>query len=167
MLIERSEFDAFRISPNWNPDILFARSLPTPRPPASKQATRSAAEDFRRGVKRDPSHYLSFREDKQWDSWKQSTISTARAHGCEDIFDPSYKPQTPDDRDLFIKKQKFIYSVFESVIKTDMGKYIVRQHEDDFDAQEVFCKLETYALASTQATLDASSLLNLPHFSKV
>ena len=60
---------------------------------------------------------------------------------------------------LFIKKQKFIYSVFESVLKTDMGKYIVRQHEDDFDAQEVFRKLETYALTSTQATLDASSLL--------
>ena len=49
--------------------------------------------------------------------------------------------------------------MFESVIKTDMGKYIVCQHEVDFDAQEVFCKLETYALTSTQATLDASSLL--------
>ena len=114
MLIKRSEFNAFRISPNWNPDILFAKSLPTPRPPASKQVTRSPSEDF----KHDPSHYLPFCEDKQWDSWEQSTISTARAHGCEDVFDPNYKPQTIDDCNPFVEKQKSTYSVFESVIKT-------------------------------------------------
>lgn len=161
MLIERSEFDAFRISTHWNPDILFSRSLPVSSPTSStnRLATRSPAEDFRRGVKRDPSHYLPLREDKQWDSWRRSTISTARAHGCEDVFNPNYKPRTSDDMALFVEKQKFVYSVFESVLKTDMGKYIVRQHEDDFNAQEVFRKLEIYALTSTQATLDASSLL--------
>ena len=39
MLIERSEFDDFRISPNWNPDILFARSLPTPQAPMKQPPT--------------------------------------------------------------------------------------------------------------------------------
>ena len=34
MLIERSEYDAFRISLNWNPDIPFARPLPTAKPPS-------------------------------------------------------------------------------------------------------------------------------------
>ena len=72
MLIERSEFDTFRISPNWNPDILFARTLPVQpsTPTTNKMANWSPADNFRRGVKRDPSHYLPLRKDKQWDSWR-------------------------------------------------------------------------------------------------
>ena len=113
MLIERSEFDAFRISIHWNPDILFSRSLPVSSPTSStnKLTTRSPAEDFRRGVKRDPSHYLPLREDKQWDSWRRSTISTARAHGCEDVFNPNYKPRTSDDMALFVEAEVCLLSL--------------------------------------------------------
>ena len=49
--------------------------------------------------------------------------------------------------------------MFESVLLTGMGKYFVRQHEDDFDAQAIYKKLQEHAKTSTQATLDSSSLL--------
>ena len=104
-------------------------------------------------------NYLVFKEDKQWDSWKHSTISTARAHGCQDVFNPGYTPQGAAAPELFDEKQKFIYSVFESVLKTDMGKYFVRQHESDYNAQAIFRKLKQHALSSTQASLDSSTLL--------
>ena len=83
--------------------------------------------------------------DKQWDAWKRSTVATARAHGYEDIFDGSYRPKAGDETDIFVEKQKFMYSVFEEMLQTDMGKYFVRLHEADFDAQAFFKKLSTYA----------------------
>ena len=91
--------------------------------------------------------------------WQRSTISTARSHGCEQVFQPKYRPSSKDDKALFDEKQKFVYSVFETTLKTDMGKYFVRQHEHDYDAQAVFAKLEKHAISSTQATLDSSGLL--------
>ena len=154
--LSRDDFNDFRISPNWNPEILFSSNPPGLVP---KTPSRSSADDFRRGIKRDQSHYTVFKEDKQWDSWRRATISTARAHACDEVFDPSYKPKDKENKDLFDEKQKFIYSVFESILRTDMGKYFVRQHEHDYDAQTVFCKLEQYAVASTQATIDSSGLL--------
>ena len=80
----REQFNAFRISLDWNPDA--------PPDPVTTVFSRSPAEEFRRSVKRDKTHYLPFKDDKQWDSWKRSTISTARSHGCEDVFNPSYQP---------------------------------------------------------------------------
>ena len=37
----------------------------------------SLVDDFRKSIKHDKSHYVALREDKQWDSWKQSTVATA------------------------------------------------------------------------------------------
>lgn len=58
------------------------------------------------------------------------------------------------------RKQKFMYSVFEEMLQTDMGKYFVRLHEADFDAQAVFRKLSAYAKESTQASIDTADLLS-------
>ena len=66
--------------------------------------------------------------DKQLDAWKRSTVATAHAHGCKDIFDSSYRPKAGDETNIFVEKQKFTYSVFEEMLQTDMGKYFVRLH---------------------------------------
>ena len=62
------------------------------------------AEDFRRTIKRDKSHYKPLKENKQWDSWRRSTMATARSHGCEEILDPLYTPSTLEERYLFEEK---------------------------------------------------------------
>ena len=85
-------------------------------------------DDFRKGIKRDKSHYVVLKEDKQWDTWKRSTLATARSHGCEQVFDPTYKPSTSDKISVFDEKQKFIYSVFEEKLKTDLSKFYVRTY---------------------------------------
>ncbi len=84
----------------------------------------------------------------------------AQAQDLSDVLDPSYTPTTAKDTDLFIEKQKFLYAVLESKVLTDHGKAIVRQHEDDFDAQKVYQKLQEHHLRSTQATIDSSSVLS-------
>ena len=98
--------------------------------------------------------------DKQWDALKKFTVATTHDHGCEDILDDSYRPKTVDEKDKSVEKQKFMYSVFEEMLQTDMGKYFVRLHEADFDAQAVFIKLSTYAKESTQASIDTAEKLH-------
>ena len=82
-----------------------------------------------------------------------------KVHVCDEVFDPYYQPCSRADRELFDEKQKFVYLVFESILKTDMGKYYICQHEYDYDAQAVFRKLEKHAKASTQATINSFELL--------
>ena len=88
------------------------------------------------------------------------TVATARAHGCEDIFDGSYRPKAGDKTDIFVEKQKFMYSVFEEMLQTDMDKYFVRLHKANFDAQAVFKKLSGYAKESTQVSIDTADQLS-------
>jgi hypothetical protein len=124
LVLTSDDFDDYRTTV-YNPNQPFEA------PPAVQSskplvgAHSSPVDDFRRGIKRDKSHYVVLKEDKQWDNWKRSTLATAHSHGCEEVFNPSYKPSTADDIAIFDEKQKFIYSVFEEKLCTDMGKFFV------------------------------------------
>ena len=150
-----TELNDFRLS-HYDPNAPLPPPVFTPR----VTTVRSTVDDFRKSIKRDKSHYAPFKDDKQWDNWRRSTMATARSHGCEDIFDPNYHPSNQDDLAIFAEKQKFIYSVFEEKLQTDMGKYFVRQHEHDYDAQAIYSKLLAHARASTQASIDTADLLS-------
>ena len=120
--ITTEEFDAYRISSTH----ALRSQVPTVGP---SSVTKSHAVDyFKRTFKCDKAHYLIFKEDKHWDNWKHSTLATARSHKCEEIFNPTYVPSSCSDKAIFDEKQKFIYSVFEEKLKTDVGKYLVRIH---------------------------------------
>ena len=133
---------SFRVK-SYNPNAPI--SVSTPRTVAPRS---TAVSDFKKSIKRDKSHYTVLREDKQWDAWKRSTLATARSHSCEEIFNPSYVPSNSDERDLFHEKQKFIYSVFEEKLQTDIGKSLVHNHdhEHDSDAQTIFANCHHLAL---------------------
>ena len=52
-----------------------------------------------------------------------------------------------------------MYAVFIRVLKTDKGKAIVHKYKGTFDAQSIYRELQEYALKSTQAIIDANTLL--------
>ena len=114
-------------------------------------------EYFKKSIKRDKNQYITLRQDWQWDSWKRSTISTAKTHACEEIFDPDYIPSTKAEKEIFIEKQKYIYCVFQDKLLTDMGKHLVRKY--DGDAQKVHKELLEYANKSTQARIESANIL--------
>ena len=156
--LAHEDFNDFRM------DIYDPNSLPTPssklKKPSSLPTIRQPAEEFKKGIKRDKSHYTVLKEDKQWDNWRRTTLATARSHGCEDIFDSTYRPKTTEERDLFIEKQKFIYSVFDEYLQTDTGKSLVRTYEVTYNAQQIYTELKAHATTSTQATIDTDELLS-------
>ena len=149
------DFNKYRIK-NYNP---HSRSLLNQNKGLNPHQDKEV-ENFKKSIKRDKSHYIVLRHDWQWDTWRRSTISTAKTHGCEEIFDPDYSPKTKSEKDLFAEKQKFIYDVFQNKVQTDMGKHLVRKYEGTDDAQSVYRKLSEHANQSTHANLEASDLIS-------
>ena len=130
-------------------------SSTTPPPP-----TPDPVREFKRGIKRDITQFTALKDDAMWDNWNRSTVSQARAQDIAHVLDPSYIPQNQAARDLFVEQQKFMYAVFEKTLLTDKGKALVRQHQHTFDAQAIYRELSAYAMLSTKATMNASSLLS-------
>ena len=146
------EFNMFRIS---TPLLTSSPSVATPPRALSHDPVR----DFRRGIKRDISSFIPLKTDNAWDNWNRSTAAQAHAQDVADVLNPKYVPLSTSDRDLFAEKQKYMYAVFEKNLLTDVGKALVRKYQSTFDAQRIYDELSQYALQSTQATMDASTLL--------
>ena len=52
-----------------------------------------------------------------------------------------------------------MYDVFVRVLKTDKGKAVVRKYKGIFDARSIYQELQEYASKSTEAIVDANTLL--------
>ena len=127
--------------------------LPSPIPnPSGKQF--NSAQEFRKGIKRDKGHYTVLKDEKEWDDWKRGVESTATTHGCENVLDPVYIPNSVDDVALFDEQQKFMYDVFFTIMKTDRGNHFVRTYNATKDAQRVWRDYCDYMQTSTRADLE-------------
>ena len=140
------------------PRVLLLRSLALLIPVVAKSMNTIA--DFKRGIKRDETQYAELKDERFWDQWNRALLARARAHDISEVFDPSYKPTTQVERELFREKKAFAYSVLNRCVLTDVGKSLVRQHEHDFDAQAVYSKLVHHAKNSTSAKLAVEKLVD-------
>ena len=86
-------------------------------------------------------------------------MAQACAQDVSEVLDSKCQPTTNSDKLLFDEKQKYMYAVFEKTLLTDKGKSLVRLHQRKYDAQTIFKELSDYALTSTKASMDASTLL--------
>ena len=55
-----------------------------------------------------------------------------------------------DSQEIFQQKQPFLYSLFNKVLKSDMGKTIVRKHVPSLDAQSVWREFESHMSTSSK-----------------
>ena len=79
--------------------------------------------NFKRGIKRDISAYPTLKDEKYYESFKSSVLVTARAHDCEEILQPTFRPRgDADSLELFRLKNDFMYSVFNKCLLSDNGK---------------------------------------------
>ena len=76
---------------------------------------------------------------------------TPRAHDCEEILQPTYRPRgDADSLELFRLKNDFMYIVFNKCLLSDMGKTIVRNHLDNMNAQQIWEELATHMTTSSK-----------------
>ena len=161
--IAEDDFQDFQVGMFYPLDLeILARFHPNIVPPSDPSIVSKSlitpVEKFQRSIKLDSTLYPVLKDERQWDSWRRTTIAIARTHGVDDIFDLK-ATGSPADKDLFDAKQKYVYQIFERTLQTDEGKTIVRAHEDDYDAKRVFEKLVAHAKHSTKASLSAGDLL--------
>lgn len=167
--VTMEDYENFRANPaatNYlsGPSVAPAYRKNTPTTTNStKSSSYSSSSDpissFKKGIKRDPSNFPELVQDKQWDNFHRSMTAEAYAQDVADILDPAYIPPDDTAKELFTLKQRYMYAVFVRNLKNDLGKGIVRQYEDTFDAQAVYSKLLTHYKDSTKSSLDASNLL--------
>ena len=86
-------------------------------------------------------------------------MAQARAQDVADVLNHNYTPSNTDEAALFDEKQKYMYAVFEKTLLTDKGKALVHAHQRKYDAQKIYQELCEYALKSTKAIMDTSSIL--------
>ena len=164
-MINADAYDEFRVSV-YDPDApLSSYKAPPPSPNLTPVKSTnfsqqsSALAEFRKGMKRDKTHYIALKDEKQWDDWKRKTVATVYAHGCENVISPSYTPSTADETLLFIEQNKFMYDVFTTILKTSMGKHYTRKHEGTRDAQAVWSDYMHYMRTSSKADIELEDLM--------
>ena len=127
---------------------------------SSKNSNRlTKAEQFKKCVKRDPTHFKVFKDKKQFKSWNRHLLSTAVSQDVKEILDSHYTQSNPDDAALFKEKQIYMYSIADTILQTDSGIVFVRQHKHDHDDQKVFVKLINYYLNSRIIDTESNDLL--------
>ena len=106
---------------------------------------------FKKSTKREVSQYTVLKDDKYFEALKRNLLVTATTHGCEEILNGKYKPEkTCDSQELFKQKQYYMYSVFNKVLQSDMGKTIVREYSLTLNAQAVWKDFESHMSTSSK-----------------
>jgi hypothetical protein len=88
-------FDDYRLGPDYAA-VLTATATSTTTTPSTTTTTavrtpsvRDPVADFKKGIKRDPTVFPVFKEDRLWDAWQRSTLAQARAQDVVDVMNPS------------------------------------------------------------------------------
>ena len=104
----------------------------------------SAADEFKKGIKRDITAFTTFKDKK---SWNQKLHCIADAQGLGNVLNPSYKPVTPKEQALFGVLQSYAFAVFTTHLREPQAAEIVRNYSgslagpDKGDAQKLHTEL--------------------------
>ena len=89
------------------------------------------------------------KDEKYFEAFKRNFLVTATTHDCEEILDGNQKPKNNNDsKELFKQKKSFMYSVFNKVLQSDIGKTIVRKYPPSLDAQSEWKDFESHMSTS-------------------
>lgn len=152
------EYDAFRIGPYYQPTSTHPLPVPT-HTQSSHLNSNDPVVQFKKGIKRDPTVFPTFKQEKEWDSFHRSVLAHAENQDVGSILRDDWHP-TPDNEALDTQKQIYMFSVFDTVLKTSYGLKLVHQYDGHPQrATLIWRALCERAKVSTQATLNADALI--------
>ncbi|KAG7373856.1 hypothetical protein IV203_012951 [Nitzschia inconspicua] len=134
---DKKKFKKYRISQEAitryhhfksTPVVTSIPVLAQPGPIQQNQETANKAiQDWKRGVKRDPTIFHDLSSDAIWESWNRSFTSTIGVQMLGHLLNSGYtpKPNTPKAA-VFHLEREYVYDVLHRVVKTDKGREIVR-----------------------------------------
>ena len=136
--IDPQDYDEWRFSPPEE-EIQFQTpsklgSPTTPRSTVSSEASESyiTLTNFKKGIMRDASAYLIFKNERYYNTFIRHFKATAKAQGLNSLMDPNFTPGSNEHKQqLFQEQQDFLYSVLISSLKTEFSEALVKDHEGD------------------------------------
>jgi hypothetical protein len=111
---------------------------------------------LRDAVKKDPTIYSEFKQEKHYDTWITSVQAYASLHGTLQVLDHAYIPSTPEEKYHFDDQQAFMWSVVITKVQTGNGKQYMRQNPGN--AQKIFHLLHLEHRESLKAEYGAEDL---------
>ena len=119
------------------------------------RTVQTLADVFDKGHKRDSSSYPQLKDEFEWDAWSRTVYAKARLDKCTDVLDPLFDKtsKTAEEQELFQRKNEFMYTALSQALKTSHGKYLVRLHATNLDAQLVWTDLIEHMTESTKAKI--------------
>ena len=160
-LLNRSDFNKFRLSPDYRPTIgaVGTSASVVSADSSTRAGDSSAVKDFRKSIKRDVNQYPILKDPRYFDQFELKLLTIAKSHDVAQVFDPTYRTLHPEDKPLFDEKCKFVMTVLVHCMQTDIGISFVREHIRDSNAQECWRKIVEEARSSTRAELVYTDLL--------
>ena len=115
------------------------------RSPTTRRVVNHLLAEFRK-KKRPQADYTMLLEDvMQWSEWDRQLRALVHTHGVEDVLNHLYSPVPgSDEEEVFKEMQSHMYSVFVKLVKETKGLQIVKNHQDDKDAQAIYKELSAY-----------------------
>ena len=129
------------------PATLTAVSGVTAPSSAKPSSALSAADEFKKGIKRDITAFTTFKDKKSWNQWYRSFTAIADAQGLGNVLNPSYKPVTPEEQTLFGVLQSYAFAIVTTHLREPQAAEIVRKYSgslagpDKGDAQKLHAEL--------------------------
>ena len=146
-------------------DMLSTTDYPTPAPTTTTTTSGTPPMDhtldtFLKGSKCSITEYDAFKQEYAWPQWKRKLISMAATHNVDNVLIPDYTPDenSPTEVTLFEAQQSFMFGVFNYKLETAYGCLLLKEHQNDRNAQMIFAKLCLHYDCGTAAALRARQL---------
>ena len=144
---------------------------PTTSNALAAHSTLSAADEFKKGIKRDIRAFKVFKDRKTWNQWHRGFSATAKAQGLSDVLDPTYTPSSPSEQALFDVLQAYAFAVFTNCLIEPQAAGLVRNYtghaagNNDGNAQKLYADLvkvmTTGIVAKTQRSTLETKIISL------
>ena len=140
------------------PEPVLSGPISSPRPTGYSPATIELM-GLKKGIKREIAAYPSLKDERYFDGFKRSLFIVSKSHELSEVLDPNYTPGSePEEKELFVAKQTFMFSVFNANLQTDMGKTFVRRHFAHTDALAVWKELSEHMKRSSKGASEKRRL---------
>ena len=84
---------------------------------------------FKKSIKREASAYSVLKDGTSLSNSRGISSSQPKSHDVFEILDSTFTPgPSPEEKELFVAKQGFMYKVFNEALSTDMGRTKVRKY---------------------------------------
>ena len=112
---------------------------------------KNSLSNFKKGTKGDASAFPIFKKVLYYDTFQRYFLAAIKAQGLYDVKDPDFDHDDGDqyDKQLFLEKQSFVYSVLVTSLQTDKGRELVNEFEQD--SRTILSKLHHYHAESNVA----------------